>query len=278
MQEGMMSESEDYPLGYSETEARRLTEQGALLEELTADVLHHAGLERGMRVLDIGCGVGDVSLLAAQMVGTEGVVLGVDRAASSVKTARDRALSRGILNVNFVESELSAFETDRMFDALIGRFVLLYVPEPGAVLKRLSRYLKPDGIVAFLEYDMSQVAQAPPCELFEQTRRRILSAFSAGGAELDMGTKLYSTFLLAGLPPPGMTAVTQVGCGPTWHGYDYMVGVLRSLLPLIERSGIANVSDICIDTLADRLRNDAIANKRLTFLPRAVGAWARTGE
>jgi hypothetical protein len=125
---------------------------------------------------------------------------------------------------------------------------------------------------------MSQVAQAPPCELFEQTRRRILSAFSAGGAELDMGTKLYSTFLLAGLPPPGMTAVTQVGCGPTWHGYDYMVGVLRSLLPLIERSGIANVSDICIDTLADRLRNDAIANKRLTFLPRAVGAWARTGK
>jgi SAM-dependent methyltransferase len=270
----MMSDSEDYPLGYSETEARWLTEQGALLEELTADVLHRAGLERGMRVLDIGCGMGDVSLLAAQMVGSEGRVLGVDRATSSVETAR--ALSRGILNVNFVQSELSTFETDSMFDALIGRFVLLYVPEPGDCAQALVA-LSQARCVAFQEYDMSQVAQAP-CELFEQTRQRILAAFSAGGAELDMGTRLYSTFLLAGLPPPGMNAITQVGCGPTWHGYDYMAGVLRSLLPLIERSGIANVSEICIDTLADRLRNDAIANKRLTFLPRAVGAWARTGE
>ena len=57
-----MNDAHDYPLGYSHHEARRLAEQGALLEDLTQDMLRRAGLEHGMQVLDIGCGVGDVSL------------------------------------------------------------------------------------------------------------------------------------------------------------------------------------------------------------------------
>ncbi len=78
----MTSESDSYPLGYSEDEAGRLANQGAFLEDLTADVLRRAGIESGMEVLDLGCGVGDVSVLAATMVGEFGAVLGIDRAAS----------------------------------------------------------------------------------------------------------------------------------------------------------------------------------------------------
>jgi 2-polyprenyl-3-methyl-5-hydroxy-6-metoxy-1,4-benzoquinol methylase len=273
-----MTKSQEYPLGYSEDEARRLAEQAALLEELTADVFRRAGLERGMQVLDIGSGVGDVSFLAASMVGTEGIVVGVDRSAPSVETARLRASSRGVQNVVFERSELAEFETDRVFDAIVGRLVLLYVPERSSALRRLSRYLKPGGIVALQEFDISQVSQSPPSELFQQMIIRIQTAFSASGTELDMGTKLYSTFLAAGLPAPTMNAVTPVGCGPKWYGYDYMVGVLRSLLPLIERGGIARTSEIGIGTLAKRLLDDAVANQRVNFLPRVVGAWARIGQ
>jgi hypothetical protein len=161
---------------------------------------------------------------------------------------------------------------------MIGRLVLLYVPEPAAVLRRLSRHVTPGGIVVFQEFDISQLSQSPPSEVFEQMKKRIQTAFTASGTELDMGTKLYSTFLLAGLPAPSMNAVTPVGCGPKWYGYDYMVGVLRSLLPLIERSGIANASEIGIETLAKRLQDDAMANRRVNFLPRVVGAWTRIGQ
>lgn len=270
-----MSGQSEYPLGYSDQESRRLASQGALLEELTEDVFRRAGLRAGMSVLDLGCGVGDVSLLAARMVGPSGRVLGVDRAASSVQTSRQRAASIGVVNVSFEEADLTTFETEQTFDAIVGRLVLLYLPEPAATLRRLSRALRPGGIVTFQEYDMSQISQAPAGELFERVNGWLMAAFAAAGAERDMGTRLYATFLRAGLPPPSMTAATQIACGPASPGYEYTVGVVRSLLPLIERAGIASAAEVDIDTLAARIREDAVAHERVTFLPRVVGAWTR---
>ena len=269
-----MSESQDYPLGYSEREARRLADQGALLEELTADVLRRAGLQQGMRVLDLGCGVGDVSFLAARMVGTGGAVLGVDQASSSVDTARHRAASLGLGHARFEVADLRAFDTQETFDALIGRLVLMYLPDPAATLRRLARRVRPGGVVAFQEYDLSQVQAVPRSPLFAKVRQWLLAGFAAGGAETDMGTRLYTTFLRAGLPPPGMSAAAMVACGPSSPGYEYCAQVVRSLLPLIERAGIASAAEVDIDTLAARLRADAVAHEQVIFLPRVVGAWS----
>jgi len=268
-----MSKADEYPLGYSELEARRLAEQGAMLEGLTSDVFRRAGLREGMTALDIGCGVGDVSLLAARLVGPKGAVLGIDRAASSVQTAHSRASALGIAQARFEQADLASFETDQAFDALVGRLVLLYLPDPAWTLKRLSQKLRPGGIVAFQEFDMTAVSQVPAGPLFVKVRSWLLAAFTAAGAQLDMGTKLYSSFLRAGLPPPGMTAATLIACGPDTKGYRYMVGVLRSLLPLIERNGIASAAEIDIDTLAVRMHEDALIHERVMFLPRVVGAW-----
>jgi hypothetical protein len=231
-----------------------------------------------MKVLDIGCGIGDVSLLAAAMVGTQGCVLGIDRSPSSVEAARRRTAARGVTHVEFQVADLSTFDTDQMFDALVGRLVLLYLPDPAATLRRLARHLRPGAIVAFQEYDRSQFSQMPAGKLFRQIRRWILDAFAAAGTELDMGTRLYSTFVHAGLPPPSMIAATQIACGPSSDEYEYPVGVLRSLLPYIERNGIATAAEIGVDTLATRLRDDAVANDRVTFLPRLVGAWTKIAD
>jgi 2-polyprenyl-3-methyl-5-hydroxy-6-metoxy-1,4-benzoquinol methylase len=268
-----MSRAQDYPLGYSELEARRLAEQGALLEDLTADVFRRAGLREGMTVLDIGCGVGDVSLLAARLVGPRGAVLGIDRAASSVQSARGRATAVGIAHARFEQADLASFATDHTFDALVGRLVLLYLPDPAGTLQRLSQYLRPGGIVAFQEFDMTANSQVPAGALFLKVRSWLLAAFTAAGAELDMGTKLYSCFVHAGLPTPNMMAATLVACGPDTTGYGYLVGVLRSLLPLIERTRIASAAEIDIDTLAVRMHEDALTHERVMFMPRVVGAW-----
>jgi precorrin-6B methylase 2 len=270
-----MSESDSYPLGYSEDEAGRLANQGAFLEDLTADVLRRAGIESGMEVLDLGCGVGDVSVLAATMVGELGAVLGIDRAASSVETARRRAAALGMRNVRFETAELDAFDSAERFDAVIGRFVLLYQPDPIAVLRRFRNLLKPNGIIAFQEMDMETASQVPTSETFTCILSWILGGFKAGGAELNMGSKLLGAFLNAGLPRPTMIAASRAESGPDSKVYAILAQIVQSLLPLVERTGATTAEEADTGTLAERLRQDAVANESVTFWPRLVGAWSR---
>jgi ubiquinone/menaquinone biosynthesis C-methylase UbiE len=270
-----MTGASSYPLGYSEDEAPRLARQAALLEDLTEDVFRRAGIISGMRVLDLGSGVGDVSFLAARIVGPSGTVLGIERNALSVETASQRAEKAGVCNVRFEMADLESFESPHAFDAVIGRFVLLYLPNPAATLRRFRKLLKPYGVIAFQESDMEQASQVPSSELFSRVLSWIIGAFRAAGVEPNMGGKLLTTFLAAGLPRPTMIASMRAESGPHSEAYDYVTQSVRSLLPLVERAGLATSEEVAIDTLADRLRQDAILHERVTFLPRMVGAWSR---
>lgn len=90
-----------YILGHSQAELRRLMLQASIIQPITRRLLLEAGLKPGMRVLDIGCGTGDVSLLAADLVGPRGAVVGIDRSAEAVAAARDRAAALGYGRVTF---------------------------------------------------------------------------------------------------------------------------------------------------------------------------------
>jgi SAM-dependent methyltransferase len=270
-----MTTVSEYPLGYSDEERRRLEWQAALLEDISRDMLVRAGLAEGMCVLDLGCGVGDVAFLAARLVGPGGSVLGVDRSASSLAVAQWRADALGLHNVSFKEAELTTFDSEGSFDAVIGRFVLLYLRDPAGLLRRLSRRVRPGGVVTFQEVDYSVAAQVPSSELFGRVRNWIFSAFDACAADRCMGGKLLATFLAAGLPRPDMIGVTQVEGGPDSPYYEFLTQMVRSMSPVMERAGIATSEEIDVETLADRLREDAAAGERVLFPPRVVGAWTR---
>src|SRR5215470_7752344 len=110
-----------YALGHSEQELQRLTRQAQAFEPFTRQLFEEAGISRGMRVLDVGCGSGDVAFLAADLVGPSGKVVGVDRERKAVDWADARARSLGMRNVKFVEGDPTEMEFDRQFDAVIGR-------------------------------------------------------------------------------------------------------------------------------------------------------------
>jgi SAM-dependent methyltransferase len=184
----------------------------------------------------------------------------------------------GTRNVRFETAELDAFDTAEKFDAVVGRFVLLYQPDPIAVLRRFRNFLKPKGIIAFQEMDMGTASQVPASETFTRVHSWILRGFKAGGTELNMGSKLLPAFLNAGLPRPTMIAASRVESGPDSKVYAILAQIVQSLLPLVERTGAATVEEAAIGTLADRLREDAVANESVTFWPRLVGAWSRLPE
>ena len=97
----------DYVLGYSEQEQKRLLKQASILRGWTERFFRAGGLAPGMRVLDLGCGMGDVSLLAADLVGPSGSVLGVDRDAAALDRARARVVQKECAGyVNFQQIHL----------------------------------------------------------------------------------------------------------------------------------------------------------------------------
>jgi ubiquinone/menaquinone biosynthesis C-methylase UbiE len=267
--------SHPYALGYSDNEFRRLERQAAFFRDLTEDVLRRAGLAPGMHVLDVGCGVGDISILAATLVGPTGSVLGIDRSVESLEVARRRAAAADQASVRFEAVELDVFTTDKTFDAVIGRLVLMYQPDPAATLRRLRHHLRGGGIIAFQEMAMPLARSVPNGPHLRQCTDWILTAFARAGCELDMGGKLFATFVAAGLPMPQMIAAARVEGGPHSPVYDYLASVLRSLLPVLEHAGIATGPDVEIDDMAERLRNEAIAQGACIGPPPLVGAWVQ---
>ncbi len=138
-------------LGHSDREIRRLVHQGAILRPITERLLRGAGIGRGMRVLDLGCGAGDVSILAAELVGRSGSVVGIDRSPEAIAFARERVRSAGLRHIDFEEVSVEAFADAEPFDAVIGRYVLIHQTDPATLIRAAASLVRPGGVVAFHE-------------------------------------------------------------------------------------------------------------------------------
>jgi ubiquinone/menaquinone biosynthesis C-methylase UbiE len=108
-----------------------------------------ARLRPGMHVLDIGSGTGYPALLAGEVVGPTGRVMGIDLAESMLAVATRKAKARNLSHVTFRTGDATALPFDASsFDAVISRFCLMFLPEIPTALKGLVRILKPGGYVA----------------------------------------------------------------------------------------------------------------------------------
>src|SRR5262249_3755339 len=151
------------------------------VDPITRQFLIEAGIGEGMRVLDIGSGGGDVSFLAASLVGASGHVIGVDRSATAVARARSRATALSHANAAFEEKELSTMTFDQRFDAVIGRYVMCFQPDPVALLRKLAGMMRPGGIIVFHEPDRAQMRSFPPAPIYDQVCRWLTETYSQSG-------------------------------------------------------------------------------------------------
>ena len=139
------SDASTYTLGHSEAEVQRLLLQGRIYNHHTEHALRVAGLRPGMRVLDVGCGPGDVSIVASRLVGPTGTVLGVDAAADIIEFAQLRVAGLAVTNVRFEQTAIDDIRVNEPVDAVIGRFFLMHLPDPVATLRRLANEVRPGG-------------------------------------------------------------------------------------------------------------------------------------
>jgi len=266
-----------YALGHSEHELQRLSRQAQAIEPFTRQLFEEAGINQGMRVLDVGCGSGDVAFLAADLVGLSGEVVGVDRERKAVDWANARARSRGTTNVKFIEGDPSEMEFDQEFDAIVGRLVLMYYPDPVDALRKLIRYVRPGGLIVFQEVDLANARSVPVAPLYERSLTWIKQTLSASGARIYLGSELCRVFLNAGLSGPSMRMDALIGGGPQCPVYEIVAELVQSLLPAMEKLKIASAAEVGMSTLAQRIRDEVVSLKGVVLSAGFIGAWSREG-
>ena len=257
-----MSQGE-YQLGHDPAELDRLNEQGGLLAPATTVLLQAAGIGPGMRVLDLGSGSGDHAFAVA----------GVERSPEAVRMARARAERLGLANVTFTVGDIHDPAGGGPFDAVTCRLVLMHVPDPVAVLRTQAGVLRPGGLVAPVELDVSTVRTLPPVPLAVQAKGWITETFQRAGIEQSLGARLWQVLSDAGVRPAGMLGV-QPHYGPDNPGGAALLGgIVRTLTPVMERTGVATAEEVGPDTVVVRAAGELAAHRAVFAHPMLISAW-----
>lgn len=265
-----------YPVGEADSQTRRLITQAQLYNPSTRAFFQAAGISRGMKVLELGSGVGDVSLVLADLVGPDGHIVGVELNAAAVETARARVAASGWRNINYLVGAIESVELDQDYDAVVGRFVLMWLPQPLAVLERVVGHLHPGGIVAFQDNDFTfSVLASGPLPLFDQVIAWLNATQAQEGPDYHMGLNMPHLYRRAGLPLPQLTLDAPLGTGSDWGGYQYLAETVAMLEQPMQQRGMVLPAEIDAPDLADRIRQEAVEHNAVIVLPAIIGAWSR---
>jgi SAM-dependent methyltransferase len=245
-----------------------------IVDEMTERMLDDAGIGPGMRVLDIGCGPGAVSLMLSRRVGNHGHVFGVDLNPQMLELARKNARDAGASNLTFIEGGFDVALPDRgTLDAVVGRRVLMYQSDAARAVTQLADAIRRGGVIAFHEHDMVAMSNdRSSLPLHDRVRSWLREMLRREGANLHMGFELHSALSAAGLDVERVRAEAIV-LTPT---AGYPVGaIIRAALPRLLQHGIATDADVDVETLDARLAAERREAAATCLWEMVFCAWAR---
>jgi ubiquinone/menaquinone biosynthesis C-methylase UbiE len=265
-----------YVMGHDDRERRRLSLQASILNPLSDQLLRRAGVSAGLHVLDLGCGVGELSMVAARLVGRDGRVTGIDIDEGALALAAARAREHGLNHIDFVHSDICAFRTDATYDAVIGRHILVHAPNPRGVVGMVHSLLHSGGVAVFQEFDFTVVHRPfPAAPLYERTFD-IFRAFFGRAVHADIGTRLFHMLSDAGFSSPQCRVEYPMDGGADSPFYEWVAESFRSILPRAEALGLVGSDEVAgIDSLAARLKDEAVGQRGCIPGPTMVGCFAR---
>ncbi|WP_434707141.1 methyltransferase domain-containing protein [Pseudomonas sp. R1-1] len=242
--------------------------------DFTTRLLIDSGITEGMRILDVGCGSGDVAFLLCDLVGRSGEIIGVDHDADAIAVARQRSAGHTHPSLTFLKGNLQELpDSVGTFDAIVGRRVLMYQRDAVATIRGLSKCLCAGGIMVFQEHDTTMApASVEPFPLHERAQSWIQEMIAREGADLHIGFNLHGIFTQAGLTVESVRAecLIQTPDAP------YSLGaIVRACLPRIIALGVASAEEVDIETLQARLDQERLASSGIYVGDVMFGSWAR---
>jgi SAM-dependent methyltransferase len=259
-----------YLLPSTETEWTRQKTQAEVWLPAAEMLLGIAGVRKGARAIDVGCGAAGVLEPLSRLVGEAGQVVGLDHSFEALTAAQQLVLEKDLLNVDFKLAD--AWRTglpSGQFDFVHSRFLIAPVgrgPELAAEMRRLA---KPGGVVAFQEPDASSWHCHPYSRAWERLREATLAAFELKGGNFNAGQQLYDIARGAGLQKIQLRAHLRVL--KSHEPYAQLPAQFARLLrPVITGAGV--MTDRELDELLMALPNpDGFA---VSFT--LVQVWGRT--
>jgi SAM-dependent methyltransferase len=267
---------QQYVLGSSPEELARLDAQAAAIDRPTRLLLQAAGITPGMRVLDLGTGLGHVAQIAGEFVGPAGSVVGLDNAPEVLALARERAQYAGARTLTFVEGSAGSWRSSDLFDAIVARLLLFHVADPEAIVRHHLQNLRPGGLLATIDFDLGPSRAEPQVPIVDDALRWVHQAFRAAGGSPRIGARLGAILEDAGLQQVSTFGIQPYVRATAPGSGALLAGVVRSLAPVIVANGIATAAQLRLDHLQERIERETRRVDAVILLPTVVGAWGRS--
>jgi SAM-dependent methyltransferase len=207
-------------------------------------------------------------------VGTSGQVVGIERDATSIQRAEARVAAAGLSNVSFLKTDVDKIVIDQPFDAVVGRFILMFLPDPVSALRSVSRLVCPGGVLAFQEPSwMPMLALGHRLPLWSYVLRSIHETILRSGANPEMGLALYPIFQEVGLPAPKMHL--EIPLGSDCDFIRVISDLVCSLQPLARQHNVSLEELGDLTTLRDRICAEITAANTVVSVVPLLGAWSR---
>ena len=243
--------------------------------DFTLQLLIDAGISEGMRVLDVGCGSGDVTFMLSRLVTATGEVTGIDHDSHALSLAHERKAALGLKDQPaFIQSGLLDLpQSVGTFDAITGRRVLMYQADSVAAIAALAKHLRPGGVMIFQEHDTTMVpASLDAFPLHRKAQGWLLQMIDREGADLHIGFNLHRILTHAGLVVESVRAECLVQTPDAPYGLGH---IIKACLPRIIALGVATADEIGIETLQQRLDDERHQSNGIYIGDVMFGAWAR---
>ncbi|MDR1482811.1 MAG: class I SAM-dependent methyltransferase, partial [Synergistaceae bacterium] len=172
-----------------------------LRDEFFHRLLIDSGIRKGLRVLDVGCGAGDLSVMASELVGDDGEVVGFDISQDALAAAKKAVGERCLSMVTFILADIAKLPDNLgVFDLIIGRRVLMYQRDTAQSIGSLRLFLSKDGKMVFQESDrIAASLGSPMLPLHTKVQNWIWDTVAKEGGNTHIGMQLYSEMKNAGL-------------------------------------------------------------------------------